>query len=147
MALWFDCRVLLSRLPTPLLNLGNERIGEEPVALLVEGVPQPLSWLLPANALIRQGKDKEGIATLSTLCRKLGGLHRIARKLAVGGEDPIAIIYELVTAATNDPLALYFQVDRLIERAVSQRKVANADSLAITLTHDIAKEIENLLKE
>jgi CRISPR-associated protein Csc3 len=139
MALWFDCRVLLSRLPTPLLNLGNERIGDEPVALLVEGIPQPLSWLLPTNALTRQG--------VTTLCRKLGALHRIARKLAVGSEDPIALIYKLVTAATNDPLALYFQADRLIEHAISQRKVANADNLAITLTHQIAKEIANLLKE
>ncbi|HEX3643492.1 MAG TPA: hypothetical protein VHV10_19570, partial [Ktedonobacteraceae bacterium] len=49
LSLWFDCRIILSRLPTPLLNLENERINDEPVALLVENVPQVISWLLSTN--------------------------------------------------------------------------------------------------
>ena len=140
LALWFDCRILLSRLPTPILNLSNEKLGDgkdaEPVALLVESVPTQLSWLLPHSSLSRH--DVDGLR------RKLAVLHQVARKLTSGGDDPIAVVYDLVTAASTDELSLYFEVDRLIERAVSQRKVSNPEHFAINLTHEVAQLLAQL---
>lgn len=137
LSLWFDCRIILSRLPTPLLNLENERINGEPVALLVENVPQVMSWLLPKNALIRSEID--------ILCEKLQGLHQIAKALTMNDEDFYSLIYDLIAAASTDPLELYHEVDRYIERCVTQKKSKHPDSQAINLSHTIAPVIERLL--
>jgi hypothetical protein len=111
---WFDCRILLSRLPTPVLNLADEYFGTddarrkgEPVALLVENVPSSMNWLLPEQTLAR--------SDIIRLCRTFGDLHAIVRELAVDS-DVYAIVYDLVTAASEDALTLYHEADRLIEK-------------------------------
>jgi CRISPR-associated protein Csc3 len=139
LSLWFDCRIILSRLPTPLLNLENERIDGEPVALLVENVPQVMSWLLPKNALIRSKID--------ILCEKLQGLHQIAKALTTNDEDFYSLIYDLIAAASTDPLELYHEVDRYIERCVTQKKSKHPDSQAINLSHTIAPLVEKLFSK
>ncbi len=133
---WFDCRLLLSRLPTPLLNLANEKLGDEPVALLVESVPSSMNWLLPHNALTREG--------VKQLCQRLGALHAIAREL-VADEDHLRLIYDLVTAAAADPLALYHEVDRLIERKAAQKKGGKTEYQAMNHTKIVAPLLERLL--
>ena len=74
LAQWFDCRVLLSRMPVPSLNLANEYIGQEPVALLVENAPRVMSWLVSDTSFTRPGVEK--------LCHKLSKVHQIADTLA-----------------------------------------------------------------
>jgi CRISPR-associated protein Csc3 len=143
LSLWFDCRIILSRLPTPLLNLENERVDNEPVALLVENVPQVMSWLLSinpeasSNALTRSDVD--------ALCQKLQGLHQIAEKLTTNGEDFYSLIYDLISAASTDPLELYHETDRYIERFVAQKKSRSPEHQAINLSQAIAPIIEKLL--
>ena len=118
------------------MNLENERINGEPVALLVENVPQVMSWLLPKNALIRSEVD--------TLCEKLHGLHQIAKALTTNDETSTRS-FNLITAASTDPLELYHKVDRSIERCVTQRKSQHPDSQAINLSRTIAPLAEKLL--
>ncbi len=161
LARWFDCRVILSRLPTPLLNLANEKLedskhhtsiqdaetplsnpanekpGGDPVALLIENIPSSMSWLLPRNMFTRE--DLEG------LCQKLGALHAIARELATDG-DQLLLVHDLVTAAAHDPLALYHEVDRLIEQKVTQKKGGKAENQAMHITSIIAPLLESLLQ-
>lgn len=137
-ALWFDCRVLFSRLPTPLLNLANERVDEQPVALLVENTPQVLSWLLPRNTLTRED--------LTKLCHILRDLHQVAALLLTKEEDRYPLIYDLLVAASTDPLALYHEVDRRIERQVGARRSKNPEHLAITLSQQVAPLLHALLE-
>ena len=138
LANWFDCRVILSRLPTPLLNLANEKLGDDPVALLIENVPSSMNWLLPRNMLTR--------GDLDGLCQKLGALHAIARELATDG-DQLLLVYDLVTAAAHDPLALYHEVDRLIEQKATQKKGGKTENQAMRITSIVAPLIEKLLQE
>jgi CRISPR-associated protein Csc3 len=145
MANWFDCRVLLSRLPTPLLNLEHERIqkdGEtegEPVALLFENLPHALAWLLPRNALTR--------AQVASLCVQLGLLHRIANAIT-DAENEHETVYRLIVAAGRDPLALYYEIDRQIERTLSRQKAGalSPDQRALQLSAQVAPLAEQLLK-
>lgn len=143
LANWFDCRVLLSRLPTPLVNLEQERrqTGEisEPIALLVENVPQVMNWLLPRNDLTR--------AEVGHLCEKLSLLHRIAALIAPLEEVIETTIYRLVTAAARDPLALYYEVDRQIERTMTKQKNFNPEQRALTLSAEVAPLVEKLLQQ
>ena len=148
LAAWFDCRVLLSRLPTPLLNLTNEylarkpseREGEkrdqkEPVALFIEGIPQAMSWLLPRPALTRP--------QVSMLCGKISALHHLVELLTSADDQFDTVLYDLISAAAHDPLALYHEADRLIEAKVAQRKIKGT---AITLSHQVAPLLEQLLQ-
>lgn len=143
LANWFDCRVILSRLPTPLVNLEQERrqVGEvsEPIALLVENVPQVMSWLVPNNDLTR--------SEVGHLCEKLGLLHQIADLIAPLEELAEATIYRLVTAAARDPLALYYEVDRQIERTVGKQKSASPEQRALKLSAEVAPLVEKLLQQ
>src|SRR5581483_9285785 len=126
-ARWFDSRVILSRMPVPSLNLANEYISKEskdkepgtkperePIALLVENAPRSMSWLLPEAMLTRPSVER--------LCRKLSKLHQLADKLAAQDETFESVIYDLVVAAADDPLALHYEVDRLIEQQVTRKK-------------------------
>ena len=99
LSLWFDCRIILSRLPTPLLNLENERINDEPVALLVENVPQVMSWLLSINP--EKSSNALTRSDVTILCQKLQGLHQIAEKLTTNGDEFHSLIYDLITAAST----------------------------------------------
>lgn len=144
LANWFDCRVLLSRLPTPLLNLEHERLrkgdddkASEPVAFLVESVPQSMNWLLPQNACTR--KQVEG------LCEQLSLLHQITALVAPPDEVAEVVIYRLVTAAARDPLALYYEVDHQIERTLTRQKGGNTELRALNLSARVAPLVEKLL--
>jgi CRISPR-associated protein Csc3 len=150
LAQWFDCRVLLSRLPTPLLNLTHERRYEHsqsaayttneqgsPIALLVENVPQAMNWLVPQNALTRNETKQ--------LCERISVLHRLAHTFKLGGSDREAMIYDLVSAASGDPLEIYFEVDRRIEQAAQHNK--NAEFMAAQLSQQVASLIKQLLEQ
>jgi len=134
LARWFDCRVILSRLPVPLLNLANESIGQEPVALLVENAPRSMSWLVPQAALTR--------TSVETLCKKLSKIHQLAERLSTKDDLFDDIVYDLAVAASEDPLALYQEADRLIEQHATRKK-GKPEYQAIDLSHAIAP----LLKE
>ncbi|MHB8600380.1 MAG: type I-D CRISPR-associated protein Cas10d/Csc3 [Ktedonobacteraceae bacterium] len=147
LARWFDSRVILSRMPVPSLNLANEYIGNEPdkpdkpgepVALLVENPPQSMSWLVPQTAFIRKDVD--------TMCRKLCKVHQLADRLAARDEKFEEKIYDLVVAAASDPLALYYEVDRLIEQQVMRKKGRKPEYQAMSLSHAIAPVLTELTK-
>jgi len=138
LAQWFDTRVILSRMPVPSLNLANESIGEEPVALLVENPPQSMSWLLPQSMMTRKDVD--------TLCRKLCNVHQLADTLTAKDDKFEDTIYDLVVAAASDPLALYYEVDRLTEQQVSRKKGGKPEYQAMRLSHLIAPILTELTK-
>lgn len=149
-ARWFDSRVILSRMPVPSLNLANEFISkeskdkesdtkpkkEEPVALLVENAPRSMSWLLPEAALTRPGVD--------LLCRKLSKIHQLADKLTAQDETFESVIYDLAVAASDDPLALHYEVDRLIEQQVARKKSKQPEYQAIQLSYVVAPLVKEL---
>lgn len=136
LAQWFDSRVILSRMPVPSLNLANERMGDEPVALLVENPPQSMSWLVPQVAMTRKDVD--------ILCRKLCNVHQLADKLVPKDEKFEDAIYDLVVAAVSDPLALYYEVDRLIEQQAGQKKGRKPEYQAMSLSHVVAPMLKEL---
>lgn len=138
LAQWFDSRVILSRMPVPSLNLANERIGDEPVALLVENPPQSMSWLVPQVAMTRKNVD--------ILCQKLCKVHQLADKLVPRDEKFEDAIYDLAVAAVSDPLALYYEVDRLIEQQVTQKKGRKPEYQAISLSQVVAPMLTELTK-
>jgi CRISPR-associated protein Csc3 len=138
LANWFDSRVILSRMPVPSLNLANEHIGDEPVALLVENPPQSMSWLVPQTAITRKGVE--------TLCRKLCKVHQLADKLTARDEKFEETIYDFVVAAASDPLALYYEVDRLTEQQVTRKKGRKPEYQAMSLSHAIAPVLTELTK-
>lgn len=143
LANWFDCRIILSGLPTPLVNLEQERrqTGDvsEPIALLVENVPHVMNWLLPSNTLTR--------SEVASLCESLSVFHQIAALIAPPEEVAELVISRLVTAAAHDPLALYYEVDRQIERMVAKQKSSNPEQRALHLSARIAPLIEKVLKQ
>ena len=138
LAHWFDSRVILSRMPVPSLNLANERIDNEPVALLVENPPQSMSWLVPQVAMTRKDVD--------SLCRKLCKVHQLADKLVPKDDKFEDTIYDLVVASTSDPLALYYEVDRLIEQQVTQKKGRKPEYQAMSLSQVVAPMLTELTK-
>lgn len=143
---WFECRAILSRSPVPPLNLAHEKInGEQPVVLMVEGMPRNMSWLLPQTSLTRNEFD--------TLTRKLGLLHQLSEKLYY--VDPKSkdktdhIPHDFTAAAADDPLALYFEADRFIEKKVAaeKNKPSGAPELsAIQLSGAVAPILDELIK-
>jgi CRISPR-associated protein Csc3 len=142
MAQWFDCRVLLSRMPVPLLNLASERIDDEPVALQIEAPPRVMNWLVPRAALTRPEVD--------TLCHKLSLIHQLVYILVPMGDEQFeTAIYDLITAAADDPLALYYETDRLIEQRAAHnkqksKKELKAEHQAIQLSQRVAPLLEKL---
>ncbi|GCF10206.1 type I-D CRISPR-associated protein Cas10d/Csc3 [Dictyobacter arantiisoli] len=133
---WFGCRIILSRLPTPLLNLADQYHGQEPVALLAETIPQSMSWLLPSNALTQHEVHR--------LCERLAALHALARLLATDDQQFDVIISTFVAAASRDPLSAYHEVDRMIEQKVAQRRGGKPEYQAIQLARLIEPVLESL---
>jgi hypothetical protein len=82
---------------------------------------------------------------IDILCQKLQGLHQIAEKLTTNGDEFYSLIYDLISAASTDPLELYHETDRYIERFVAQKKSNNPERQAINLSQVIAPIIERLL--
>ncbi len=142
MAQWFGCRVLLSRMPVPLLNLANEYIDNEPVALQVETPPRVMNWLLPRAALTSSEVEQ--------LCEKLSLIHQLMQALGVlMHEKSENILYDLVTAAADEPLALYHEVDRLIEQQVAQQKKKKGlkpEYQALMLSRQAAPYLKDLME-
>ncbi len=139
---WFESRTILSRSPVPPLNLSHEYIDGKPVVLMVEGMPRNMSWLLPTTSL-----DPAGV---KALCLKLSNLHRIAEKLYYKGGDFDAIPHDFATAAADDPLALYYEADRLIEKKIAHEKGSMATSpeqYAIYLSRQVAPLLQTLVKQ
>jgi CRISPR-associated protein Csc3 len=143
---WFECRAILTRSPVPLLNLAHEKIdGKQPVVLMVEGMPRNMSWLLPEMSLTRR--------ELEALVQKLSLLHQLSEKLYY--VDPKSkdktdhIPHDFATAAADDPLALYFEADRYIEKKVAAEKdkVSGSPELqAIHLSRIVAPILDDLVK-
>ena len=141
---WFECRAILSRLPVPPLNLAHQYIDDKPVVLMVEGMPRNLSWLLPSANL-----DPAGVARL---CETLGCLHYVADTLYYKGSDTDTIIHDLAATAADDPLALYYQADRLIEKKVAHEKgsrtqASTPEQQAIFLSRQIAPVLHILANQ
>lgn len=136
LAQWFDCRVLLSRMPVPSLNLANEYINHEPVALLLENAPRVMSWLVSETSFTRPDVEK--------LCRKLSKVHQIADTLAARDESFESTIYDLVVAASGDPLAMHYEVDRLIEKSATRKRGKKPEYQAIHLSSIVAPLLQEL---
>ncbi|MDQ2714336.1 MAG: type I-D CRISPR-associated protein Cas10d/Csc3 [Chloroflexota bacterium] len=139
---WFECRLMLSRSPVPSLNLAHQFIDEKPVVLMVEGMPRNLSWLLPSTSF-----DPAGV---TRLCETLGHLHHIADTLYYQGSDTDTIIHDLAAAAADDPLALYYELDRLMEQKLAHEKVSRAQATtpeqqAISLSRQLAPVLHTLV--
>lgn len=139
LARWFGCRVLLSRSPIPLLNLAHEYIEGKPVALMVEGMPRTMNWLLPTTSL-----DADG---MNVLLNKLSVLHQLADKLYYVGGDFDALPYDFSTTAGDDPLAIFNLADRLIEKKVAHEKATAAlspEQKALALRRQLAPLLREL---
>ncbi len=139
---WFECRAILSRSPVPPLNLSREQVDGKPVVLMVEGMPRNMSWLLPTTSL-----DSEGVKTLS---EKLGLLYRTTEKLYYRGADLDAAPHDLAVAAADDPLALYYEADRLIEKKIASEKgkaATSPEQQDIALSRQIAPLLKELVEK
>ncbi|HET8911468.1 MAG TPA: hypothetical protein VFN23_08410, partial [Ktedonobacteraceae bacterium] len=75
---------------------------------------------------------------LDALCRKLGKIHAIAQLLATKDADRAEIVYDLLTSAATDPLALYYEVDRLIEQNAARARGKRPEYQAIDLSARVA---------
>jgi len=139
---WFECRAILSRSPVPPLNLSHEQVDGKPTVLMVEGMPRNMSWLLPTTSL-----DPVGV---ETLCERLSLLHQVAEKLYYKGGDFDAVPHDFAVAAADDPLALYYEADRLIEKKITQEKgkvASSPEQHAIYLSRQIAPMLKKLVEK
>lgn len=108
---FFGCRVEVSRIATPVLDLTYQ----PEIALFLDGMPPTLEWLvgsdekhmLPSNALTRK--------QVGQLHERLGLLYRLHRELWQAGEKR-SVVYMMAETATDDPLALYYTADQLLKR-------------------------------
>lgn len=137
LARWFECRVILSRSPVPPLNLAHEYIEGKPVVLMVEGMPRNMSWLLPTSSLVPE--------EMALLLTKLSLLHQITEKLYYMGGKFDSIPHDFAAAAADDPLALYYEADRLIEKKIAHEKGASPEQHAIYLTRQVAPLLQSLM--
>lgn len=143
---WFECRAILSRSPVPPLNLAHEKIdGKQPIVLMVEGMPRNMSWLVPQTSLTRNNFE--------TLLNKLSLLYQLSEKLYY--LDPKSkdktdhVPHDFATAAADDPMALYFEADRFIEKKVAAEKsnTSGAPELhAIQLSKVVAPILDDLVR-
>ena len=137
---WFECRVLLSRLPIPPFNLCHEHVEGKPVALMVEGMPRNMSWLVPATSMHR--------GQVEDLHRKLGSLHQLAKALYYTGSKSDDVPHDFAVAAADDELALFYQADRLIEKKVDAEKgrvKIAPEQHAIALSREVAPLLAQLI--
>jgi CRISPR-associated protein Csc3 len=140
----FACRVVLSRTPTPLFS--SEYLHNHKLAFFVDGNPVGLRWLLPGNGYrdletyrdkpygpaeyarhkgewSNEVPDSDGYTALQNLVRRLWAVDRLAHLLSSkdskGVENHEDLLLEFVTAAGDDPLAVYHVADRAIEERVA----------------------------
>jgi CRISPR-associated protein Csc3 len=141
---WFECRAILSRSPVPPLNLAHEYIDGKPVVLMAEGIPRSMSWLVPETNLTR--------AAFEILTKKLTLLYQLSEKLffvdAKSKDKTDHIPHDVAVAASDDPLALYFEADRFIEKKVAAEKGKGTgvpELQAIHLSRTIAPILDTLI--
>lgn len=179
----FACRVVLSRTPTPLFS--GEYLRTHRLAFFVDGTPVGLRWLLPGNGYCdletyrdkphnaaeyarrkagwsNEAPDGDGYTALQNLVRRLWAVDRLAHTLSSkdskGFENHEDLLLEFVTAAGDDPLAVYHVADRAIEKRVhtggaESRATAKAplrstpESEATRLSQAVAGLLAQLAKE
>jgi len=138
---WFECRAILSRSPIPLINLSKEKIGDKPVALMVEGMPRNMSWLVPETSMHRE--------QVELLCYRLSQLHQLSKTLYYMGSKSDDVPHGFAVAAADDELALYYEVDRLIEKKVDAEKgrlKISPEQHAISLSRQVAPILQQLVE-
>ena len=139
---WFECRAILSRSPIPLINLSNEKIGNKPVVLMVEGMPRNMSWLVPETSMYRE--------QFELLCHRLSQLHVLSKTLYYSGSKSDDVPHDFAVAAADDELALYYEADRLIEKKIDAEKgrmKLSPEQYAITLSRQVAPLPEKLMEK
>ena len=180
----FACRVVLSRTPTPLFS--SAYLHEHRLAFFVDGTPVGLRWLLPGNgyrdletyrdkpydageyprrnaAWSNETPDSDGYTAQQNLVRRLWAVDRLAHTLSSkdskGFENHEDLLLEFVTAAGDDPLAVYHVADRAIEervhasggggeRAKTQTTIRSTpESEATRLSQAVAGLLAQLAKE
>jgi CRISPR-associated protein Csc3 len=142
LARWFECRAILSRSPIPLINLSKEKIGDKPVALMIEGMPRNMSWLVPETSMPRE--------QVELLCRKFRQLHRLSKALYYAGSKSDDVPHDFAVAAADDELALYYEADRLIEKKVDAEKgrmKISPEQHAISLSRQVAPILQKLVEK
>lgn len=127
---FFDCRVVVSRLPVPPTTPGPG------VELYIEGIPSALRGLIPQESLEAAEADR--------LFAHFRLLHLARAELVRGDKDPPPVVLELACAAADDPLRPYYVADRLIERR--QRNAGAGDSawLGIRTAQHLGPLLEEL---
>ena len=139
---WFECRAILSRSPIPLINLSNEKIGDKPVVLMVEGMPRNMSWLVAETSMYRE--------QVELLCSRLSQLHHLSKTLYYVGSKSDDIPHNFAVAAADDELALYYEADRLIEKKIDAEKgrmKISPEQYAITLSRQVAPILQKLVEK
>ncbi len=170
---FFGCRLVMSRTPVPLFS--GEYLDEHELAFFVDGVPRNLRWLLPTDEYSNlmafhdskqteggteylehlqnwgnEGPDTRGRAAFENIVRRLELLYRLSHEIKPNREGHEEILLELAVAAADDPLTLYFNVDRAIEKKVKEAggpKGASKEGLAIHLSKRVVPLLDKLTKE
>jgi CRISPR-associated protein Csc3 len=112
---FFGCRVVLSRLPAPPVDAASL------ADLFVDGLPRNLLWLLvgPGGAS-RAYQHEANLANKQTkeLKGRLACLHKLSDLLRIPGEEG-NLVHDLAVGASDDPLRLFYALDRAIEQKVA----------------------------
>ena len=171
---FFACRVVMSRTPVPLFS--GEYMDERGLALFVDGVPRNLRWLLPVNEFCRlqayldsnkpdggpvylahkdkladEQPDDKGRAAFENVLLRLRALYQLTAELKGPTDSAEEILLELATRAADDPLWLYFQADRAIEKRLKDGGKAKGGGSkewsAVYMSKRIVPLLDKLTKE
>lgn len=134
LAQFFGCRLILSRTAVPILPADAFN------ALLVDGVPTALEWLVHGRRGRPESEDDLDTSGVERLIERLQALHALQRLLYDRGRER-NLILEFARAASDNPLAVFFVADRAIEEK------ANEPQRATLLAKDCAPYLEQLVEE
>lgn len=126
---FFPSRVLVTRSPVPPL------VPNDDTALIFDQLPASMRWLIPKPVL----RDVD----VETLLTRLTELHTVGRRLYQRNKNETPVL-DLIRAAGDDPLRLYYVADRMIERKVSG---ADAERQATWLSQAMAPTLRLLAGE
>jgi len=126
---FFPSRVLVTRSPVPPMVPDGE------TALIFDQLPASMRWLIPKPVL--RDEDVEALLT------RLTELHTVGRRLYQRNKNDAPVL-NLIRAAGDDPLRLYYVADRMIERKVSG---PDAERLATWLSQAVAPHLRALAGE